>query len=274
MGADAEDVVDDVFGEGVVAAVVEGGGAGGLGEGECAAGRETDEEGGVFAGRGGDADEVVEERGGDADGVDGGLEADDVVAVEDGLEGGEFGGGGASFEDAGFVFGGGVAEGDAGEEAVELVLGEGVGAFELVGVLGGDDHEGGVELEDAAVDADGGLVHGFEEGGLGARGRAVDFVGEDDVGEDWPAAEDEVVGCAVEDAGAQDVAGEHVWGELDAAEGAVDAAGEGGGEDGFADAGDVFDEEVAAGEEAADGAVDGVGVAVVDAGDVVAEGLE
>ena len=31
---DAEDVVDDVFGEGVVAAVVEGGGAGGLGEGE------------------------------------------------------------------------------------------------------------------------------------------------------------------------------------------------------------------------------------------------
>jgi len=43
---------------------------------------------------------------------------------------------------------------------------------------------GSGEFVRLAVDGDLALAHGFEERGLGLRRRAVDFVGQDDVGED------------------------------------------------------------------------------------------
>jgi len=62
---------------------------------------------------------------------------------------------------------------------------------------------------------------------VGSRRGAVDLVGQDDVGEDGALLEDKLAGVAVVDANAQDIAGEHVRGELDAGEGAVDALGHG-----------------------------------------------
>ena len=83
----------------------------------------------------------------------------------------EFEAGGLDAEDFFVALAFGVAEGDAEEEAVELVFGEEVGAFEFEGVLRGDDHEGGGERAGGAVvDGDGVVVHGFEERGLGGGG--------------------------------------------------------------------------------------------------------
>ena len=58
------------------------------------------------------------------------------------------------------------------------------------------------------------------EGGLGLWGGPVDFVAEDDVGEDGAGAEDESGTVAVPYGDAGDVGGEEVWRELDPVEAA------------------------------------------------------
>ena len=76
-----------------------------------------------------------------------------------------------------------VAHLDAHEEAVELGLGQGIGALELDRVLRRDHHERRAERVGDAVDRHLALLHRLEQRGLGLRRRAVDLVGEDDVGE-------------------------------------------------------------------------------------------
>ena len=78
----------------------------------------------------------------------------------------------------------GVPERRAHHEAVELRLGEPVGAGLLDGVLRGEHEEGDADLPRDAVDGDAALLHDLEEGGLRLRARAVDLVGEHDVRED------------------------------------------------------------------------------------------
>src|SRR5438045_3606607 len=85
----------------------------------------------------------------------------------------------------------------------------------------------GAQRPGLAVDRHLAVAHRLQQGGLGARGGPVDLVGEDDVGEDRAGLEDEGAGPLVEDAGAQQVAGEQVGGELDAVERAGEAAGQG-----------------------------------------------
>ena len=132
----------------------------------------------------------------------------------------------------------------------------------LDGVLGGDHHEGAGQGVRAAVDGDLALVHGFEQGGLGLGGGAVDLVGQQEVGEDGAGLELEGFGVGVVDGDAEDVAGQHVAGELQAMEAAGDGAGEGLGEGGLADAGDVLDEEMAARQEADEREAHDFGLAV------------
>ena len=80
----------------------------------------------------------------------------------------------------------------------------------LSGVLGGDHHEGVGEWHGAAVDGDLAFAHGFEKGGLGLGSGAVDFVGQEEVGEDGAGAEFEVLKLGPVDGNAGDVAGEEV----------------------------------------------------------------
>src|ERR1035441_2355858 len=94
------------------------------------------------------------------------------------------------------------------------------------------------------------FVHGFEQGGLGLGGGAVDLVGQQEVAEDGSGFEFESFGVGVVDGDAEDVGGQHVAGELQSMEAAGYGAGERLGESGLADAGHVLDEEMAAGEEA------------------------
>ena len=70
------------------------------------------------------------------------------------------------------------------EEAVELGLGQRVGALLLERVLRGHDEERLLELADLAAGGDLLFLHRFEQGGLRLGRGAVDLVGEDDLGED------------------------------------------------------------------------------------------
>ena len=114
-----------------------------------------------------------------------------------------------------------------------------------------------------AVDGDLALLHGLEQGGLGLGAGAVDLVADHDVGEDRTRFEDEVAALAVPYRDAGDVGGEEVGGELDAAELAVDRAGERFGQQGLADPGDVFDQNMTAGDETGDDQLDGIGACPV-----------
>jgi len=97
---------------------------------------------------------------------------------------------------------------------------------------------------------------------LRARGGAIDFVGEDDVGENGAGAEFKLAGFGIVDADAENVAGEQIRCELDALEGAVERFRERLRQGGLADSGNVFDEQVAPREQRDQRELDGVFFAV------------
>ena len=93
------------------------------------------------------------------------------------------------------------------------------------------------------------LLHGFEEGRLGFRGGAVDFVRQDDGGEEGALLEAEAASLlrADEDVGAGDIRRHEVRGELDAGEGQVQHLRQHPHQVGLAQAGHAFQQHVAAG---------------------------
>lgn len=145
--------------------------------------------------------------------------------------------------------GGGVADGDAGHEAVPLRLREGVGALHLDRVLGGDHHERARQRVTVAVHGDLALLHRLQQRRLGLGGGAVDLVADDDLREDRPGLELELGLLLVVDAHAGDVRGQQVRGELDAADRAVHRSRQCLGQHRLADPGHVLDEEVALGQQ-------------------------
>ena len=258
----AEDGVGDgldVFEACVDAVVEEGAGFDGGGHAECGAGAGSEFDacgGGGLARVGGvdEASDVVSDDVGEEDAAGEGEEAGEFRGFHDLGDGGfdaEF----AVADDA-FEGGGVVAEDfEFEEEAVDLGFRERVGAFEFDGVLGGEDEEGVWEVVASAEDGDASFLHGFEESALGFGARSVDFVGEDEVGEDGAGLEDEgaAFGGFAEDWVAGDVAWEEIGGELDATGGEAEGLGETFDEFGFAEAGEALEEKVAAGEETSEG---------------------
>ena len=227
------------------------------GEGGTRAGRELQ----VFAtpGGGNDFDDVAADLVGDSDLPHGGEEVDDLVSLDGWLDAVD----GVLFdlvvEDGAFVFDADVAESGADHEAVHLGFGKWIGAAEFDRVLSGDDEEQAIEIVACAIDGGLALGHGFEQGGLGARGGAVDFIREQDVGEDRSGTKAELLVGRVEHGDAENVGGQQVGGELDAFEGgAGNGARDGFGEGGLAGAGDILDQGVAAGGEAGEDTADGV----------------
>ena len=69
-----------------------------------------------------------------------------------------------------------------------------------------------------AIDAHLALLHRLEQGGLGLGGRAVDFIGEQEGGEDRPLDERKLVALEVENIRARDVRRHEIGRELDAVE--------------------------------------------------------
>gem|GEM_PF-3124729 len=124
------------------------------------------------------------------------------------------------------------------------------------------------------------LLHGFEERGLGFRGCAVDFVREDQVGEDGTADEGEAAafGRFGEDFGAGDIGRHQVGRELDALEVKVEDLREGFDEEGLGEAGGAGEEAMAAGEKGEEELFDDLTLADDDfgefGGNAFAAGLE
>ena len=94
---------------------------------------------------------------------------------------------------------------DVHEEAVALRLGQRVDALGLDRVLRGEHEERVGQLAGVAADADLALGHRLEQRRLHLGGRAVDLVGEDDVGEHRAPLDVEVLGRRAPDARADEV---------------------------------------------------------------------
>ena len=79
---------------------------------------------------------------------------------------------------------GGIVQQHLEHEAVHLGFGQRVGAFLVNRVLGREHEEGRRQGHGLAAEGDLPFLHGFEQGGLHLGRRAVDFIGQDEVGED------------------------------------------------------------------------------------------
>src|SRR4051812_1230783 len=166
-----------------------------------------------------------------------------------------------------------IAELEPDHEAVDLRLGQRVGALVLDGVLGREDEERAGELVRVDVDGDHPLLHALEQAGLGLGRGPVDLVDDHDVGEDRAGAELEALLALVVDAGADDVGGEQGGGALDARELRVDRLRQRAGERGLADARIVLDEDVPLGEHRHDHVLEHVVADLDRAADVVLHAL-
>ena len=105
-------------------------------------------------------------------------------------------------------------------EAVELRLGQRIGAFLLDRVLRGHDEERIGQRARLAGDGDLVLLHRFEQRGLRLRRRAIHFVREEQIGEDRPGEifELQLAFALLEQLRADDVARHQIGRELDALE--------------------------------------------------------
>ena len=136
-----------------------------------------------------------------------------------------------------------VVELDLEEEAVELTFGEGEDALVLVRVLRRDHEERIGKLVRLAVDRHLALAHRLEQGGLGARRRTVDLVGEEDVREDGARHEEVLAGA--DDVLPVELRRRRVRRELDALERRAEHVCDGTGKKGLRASGRAFEEDVA-----------------------------
>ena len=129
-------------------------------------------------------------------------------------------------DDGDLVLDRGVVDHELEQEAVDLRLGQGVGALGLDRVLRGEHEERLGHAVRLAADRDLVLLHRLEQRGLHLGGRAVDLVGEQQVGEDRAVLGPERAVAGLPDARADEVGGQQVGRELDAAERAAQHGGE------------------------------------------------
>src|SRR5262245_38340586 len=142
------------------------------------------------------------------------------------------------------------------QEAVELRLGQRVGAFVFDRVFGGQHQEHRREAMAFAVDRHLPFLHRLEQRGLRLRRRAVDLVGQQNVGEDGAVAQRELRRGDVEDVGPGDVRRHQVWRELNAIEVGADDPRDGFDRQSLRGSGRALQDRVSFGEEADQDLVD------------------
>ena len=142
------------------------------------------------------------------------------------------------------------------EEAVELGFGQRIRALHLERVLRREHEEWLLELIGRPADRDAHVLHRLEQRRLRLGRRAVDLVGEDDVGEHRPLLELEeraAVRVLLHDVGADDVGRHQVGRELDPRELQMQHVGKGVHQARLAYARNPLEQHVPAGEQARDG---------------------
>ncbi len=140
---------------------------------------------------------------------------------------------------------------DVEHEAIELRFGQRICALELDGILRGEDEERPFERIGPPRRRDVVLLHRLEEGGLRFRRRAVDLVGEDDLGENRSLHEPQTSRALllVEDFGSRNVRRHQVGRELDPLVVEIEDVRERLDQQRLREAGDAGDQTVSAGEE-------------------------
>ena len=116
----------------------------------------------------------------------------------------------------------------------------------------GNHHERLGQRVGLPIDGDLGVAHRLQQCALRAGRGAVDLVGQHDVGEHRPVAIGKLARLGVKDVAADDVAGQEVGRELDAAEPPVHTARQGLGDECFAYARHILQQHVLAGQEGHD----------------------
>ena len=134
-------------------------------------------------------------------------------------------------------------------EAIDLRLGQGIGSFLFNWILGGENQERFLQFEGLIADGDLFFLHGLEQRTLNLGRGAVDFIGQNEIGEERSAPGGESAGLRIVDLGADQVGGEQVGRELEAGEFDAEAGRQRFDRESFGEAGDAFEEDVAVGEE-------------------------
>lgn len=160
-----------------------------------------------------------------------------------------------------------VAEADPHDESVKLRFGKGISALVIDGVLGGDHEKRRGEGVRCAVDRHLSFVHGLKKSGLCTRRGAVDLVGKQEVMEDRALVEMKGAVFGIEDRGAEDIGRKEIGGKLNAGKVEMEGLGEGFGQCGFADPGDIFEQDVSSAEDAKDGQLDAFALGEDDTAD-------
>ncbi|SPF47293.1 hypothetical protein SBA1_730005 [Candidatus Sulfotelmatobacter kueseliae] len=127
-------------------------------------------------------------------------------------------------------------------------LGQRIGPMVLDRILRGNHQKRLRQLVGVCVHRDLALVHGLEQRRLCFGSGAVDFVGQQNVGENRAALELELLLHRRKNRDAEHVGRQHVAGELHPLKGAVNGPGQSLSERGFADPGNAFNQQVPAGE--------------------------
>ena len=129
-------------------------------------------------------------------------------------------------------------------KTVELRFRQRKHAFLLHRVLSRQNPEGIVQSVGGLADRHLPLLHGLQQRALRLLGSAVDFIRQNDVGEDRTLFRTELASLAVENSCSQNVGGKHIRGELNALELGVNGIRNGGDEQRFREAGHAFQQNV------------------------------
>ena len=203
-----------------------------------------------------DIDDVVLHPVVDVDTVDDFARADDLLRGDQGIDPELRRGSRHGVEDGTFLGARGVADMHLEHEAVELRLGQLVGALLLERIHRGEHEEWVGQFVSLVPEGDLALLHGFKQGALHFGRGAIDFVSEDEIGKNRPQLGRKFAVTRVVDQRADQVGREKVGGKLQTGETGVQARGEGAHGQRLGQPGHALKEDVTIGQETHDQALD------------------
>ena len=134
-------------------------------------------------------------------------------------------------------------------EAVNLRFRQRIRAFLLNRILRGQNEKRFFEFESLLANRDLLFLHGLEQRALHLGGGAIDFIGENEVGENRAFARGEAAGLRIINLRADDIGGQHVRRKLQARKFYVQARGQRFDRKGFGETGHTFEQHVAVGQQ-------------------------